>query len=62
MGRVDDIAKRFSLAGVLDEDRQAKQRFPVEEIEVAAIEDHPANVAVFDTIFIARMSKIVFHQ
>lgn len=37
MGRVDDIAKRFSLAGVLDEDRQAKQRFPVEEIEVAAI-------------------------
>ena len=41
----DDIAKRFSLAGVLDEDRQAKQRFPVEEIEVAAIEDHPANVA-----------------
>ena len=38
-GRVDDIAKRFSLAGVLDEDRQAKQRFPVEEIEVAAIED-----------------------
>ena len=31
MGRVDDIAKRFSLAGVLDEDRQAKQRFPVEE-------------------------------
>ena len=45
MGRVDDIAKRFSLAGVLDEDRQAKQRFPVEEIEVAAIEDHPANVA-----------------
>lgn len=44
-GRVDDIAKRFSLAGVLDEDRQAKQRFPVEEIEVAAIEDHPANVA-----------------
>lgn len=43
MGRVDDIAKRFSLAGVLDEDRQAKQRFPV-EIEVAAI-DHPANVA-----------------
>ena len=45
MGRVDDIAKRFSLAGVLDEDRQAKQRFPVEEIEVAAIEDHPANAA-----------------
>lgn len=45
MGRVDDIAKRFSLAGVLDENRQAKQRFPVEEIEVAAIEDHPANVA-----------------
>ena len=45
MGRVDDIAKRFSLAGVLDEDRQAKQKFPVEEIEVTAIEDHPANVA-----------------
>ena len=45
MGRVDDIAKRFSLAGVLDEDRQARQRFPVEELEVAAIEDHPANAA-----------------
>ena len=45
MGRVDDIAKRFSLAGVLDEDRQAKQKFPVEELEVSDIEDHPANVA-----------------
>ena len=45
MGRVDDIAKRFSLAGVLDDDRQSRQRFPVEEIEVASIEDHPANDA-----------------
>lgn len=45
MGRVDNIAKRFSLAGVLDDDRQAKQRFPIEGIEVAAIEDHPANEA-----------------
>lgn len=45
MGRVDDIAKRFSLAGVLDDDRQSRQRFPVEEIDVASIEDHPANDA-----------------
>ena len=45
MGRVDEIARRFSLAGVLDEDRQAKQKFPVEELEVNHIEDHPANVA-----------------
>ena len=30
MGRVDDIARRFSLAGVLDDDRLAKERFPVE--------------------------------
>lgn len=45
MGRVDDIAKRFSLAGVLDDDRQSRRRFPVEEIDVASIEDHPANDA-----------------
>lgn len=45
MGRVDDIARRFSLAGVLDDDRLAKERFPVEEVEVADIADHPDNVA-----------------
>ena len=60
MGRVDDIAKRFSLAGVLDEDRQAKQRFPVEEIEVAAIEDHPANVAYsMDERSIANLARSI---
>jgi ParB family chromosome partitioning protein len=45
MGRVDDLARRFSLAGVLDEERQSKERYPVEELEVSEIEDHPANGA-----------------
>ncbi len=45
MGRVDDIAKRFSLAGVLDENARARERYPISEIEVAQIADHPDNCA-----------------
>lgn len=45
MGRVDDIAGRFSLAGVLDENTRARERFPISELEVASIADHPGNDA-----------------
>lgn len=45
MGRVDSIARRFSIANVLDESAEAKSRWPILELEVADIRDHPANVA-----------------
>lgn len=45
MGRVDDIARRFSLAGVLDDDAKTRSRFPVRELDVASVSDHPDNTA-----------------
>ena len=37
MARVEEIARRFSLAGVLDDDARARERYPISEIEVADI-------------------------
>ena len=45
MARVEEIARRFSLAGVLDEDARARERYPVRELDVADIQDHPGNAA-----------------
>lgn len=45
MAGVGDIARRFSLAGVLDDDARARERYPISEIEVADIADHPGNAA-----------------
>lgn len=45
MGRVDDIARRFSLAGVLDENARAREKYPIVELDVASIADHPDNGA-----------------
>lgn len=45
MGRVDDIARRFSLAGVLDENARAREKYPIAELDVASIADHPDNGA-----------------
>lgn len=41
----DDVASSFSITGLLDSTKHTRERFPVEEIAVSDIEDHPANVA-----------------
>ena len=43
MGRIDEIAGRFSLAGVLDEGTRTRERFPISELDVSQIADHPGN-------------------
>ena len=45
MGRVESIARRFSISSVLDESAQAKSRWPIVELEVESIQDHPDNDA-----------------
>lgn len=45
MGRIDDLARRFSVSGMLDEESRTRERFPVVELEVGSIRDHPANTA-----------------
>lgn len=41
----DDVAASFSITGLLDTSKQTRERFPVEEVLVADITDHPSNVA-----------------
>ena len=43
MSSPKDAAKAFTIAGLLDESAATRRRFPIEEIEVSAIEDHPGN-------------------
>lgn len=45
MSSPKDIASGFSISGLLDETSKTRERFPIVEIEVDAIEGHPANVA-----------------
>lgn len=45
MSSPSDVASGFSISGLLDETSRTRERFPVAEIEVDAIEGHPANVA-----------------
>lgn len=45
MASVSDIAKGFTISGLIDADARTRERFRVAEIPVAEIEDHPANVA-----------------
>lgn len=45
MANVSDIAKGFTISGLLDADSRTRERFRVAEIPVDAIADHPANVA-----------------
>ncbi len=40
-----DVAAGFSITGLLDASAKTRERFPVEEIPVAQIADHPANTA-----------------
>lgn len=41
----DDVAASFTITNLLDNSKQTRDRFPVEEVFVSEIADHPANVA-----------------
>lgn len=45
MSSPSEVAKSFTLSGLLDDSSKTRERFPIVEIEVEAIEGHPANVA-----------------
>ncbi len=45
MASVSDIAKGFTISGLIDADARTRERFRISEIPVSEIEDHPANVA-----------------
>ena len=45
MANVSDIAKGFTISGLLDADSRTRERFRVIEVPVDQIDDHPANVA-----------------
>ena len=45
MASVTDIAKGFTISGLIDADARTRERFRVSEIPVSEIADHPANVA-----------------
>lgn len=45
MSSPKDIASGFSISGLLDENSKTRERFPIVEIGVDAIQGHPANVA-----------------
>lgn len=41
----DNVAASFTITNLLDNSKQTRDRFPVEEVLVSEIADHPANVA-----------------
>lgn len=43
MSSVSDVAAGFSISGLLDAGAKARNRYPVAELDVDAIEDNPAN-------------------
>lgn len=60
MSSPKDAAKAFTIAGLLDESAATRRRFPIEEIEVSAIEDHPGNaVYSMDEEAIGRLAESI---
>ena len=45
MSSARNVAEGFSITGLLDESSKTRERYPVVEIDVSTIADHPANVA-----------------
>lgn len=43
MSSLNDVAQSFSITGLLDKNAATQRRFPIEEIEIADITDHPGN-------------------
>ena len=60
MSSPSDIASSFSISGLLDESSKTRERFPIVEIEVEAIQGHPANVAYsMDERSIANLARSI---
>lgn len=43
MSAPKDIAAGFSISGLLDSGSKTRNRFPVAEIDLRGIQDHPSN-------------------
>ncbi len=55
-----DVAQGFSISGLLDSSAQTASRFPVREIPVAEIAEHPGNAAYsMDADAIARLAESI---
>lgn len=55
-----DVAEGFSISGLLDAGSQTASRFPVREISLSDIQEHPGNVAYsMDEEGIARLAESI---
>lgn len=60
MSSPSDVASGFSISGLLDESSLTRERFPIVEIDVDAIEGHPANIAYsMDERSIANLARSI---
>lgn len=63
MANVSDIAKGFTISGLLDADSRTRERFRVIEVPVDQIDDHPANVAYsMDGAGIKELAESIRHD
>ena len=63
MSSAKDIAKGFTISGLLDDASRTRKSYPVFEIDLAAIEDHPGNsVYSMDETAIARLTESIRKQ
>ncbi|MGO5413738.1 ParB/RepB/Spo0J family partition protein [Slackia isoflavoniconvertens] len=57
---IDDVANSFSISGLLDAGTQTASRFPVKEIPLEGIQEHPGNVAYsMDPEGIAKLAESI---
>lgn len=60
MSSAKDIAKGFTISGLLDDASRTRKSYPVFEIDLAAIEDHPGNsVYSMDETAIAKLAESI---
>ena len=60
MSSPSDVASGFSISGLLDESSLTRERIPIVEIDVGAIEGHPANIAYsMDERSIANLARSI---
>lgn len=63
MARAEDVARGFTIAGLLDEGARTQKRYPVREIPVEDIADHPENVAYsMDSEGVAALARSIREQ
>lgn len=63
MSSAKDIAKGFTITGLLDGNTQTQRNYPVSEIELEALSDHPGNsVYSMDDASIERLAQSIKEQ